>query len=114
VSVAVPAAIPVSVSSIAIPVPIAVSAVPVPVPVPVSAVAVARSARPARPIACIRGRKRVVTVPEGVPDMRTHSREQDGYSDAEQRQQQRILHQALATAVPDQGAPRHMGLHSEV
>jgi hypothetical protein len=112
VSVAVPAAIPVSVSSIAIPVPIAVSAVPV--PVPVSAVAVARSARPARPIACIRGRKRVVTVPEGVPDMRTHSREQDGYSDAEQRQQQRILHQALATAVPDQGAPRHMGLHSEV
>ena len=106
VSIAVPIVSTVAVSTIpAIP---AIPAVPVAVPVPAVAVpasgASARASSPGNGASVSRGQT-VVAAAEGTADVGAHSLQDRGDADAEQPQQQGVLDQALAAAVPKQGAP---------
>src|SRR5512132_1738985 len=117
--------------SIAVPIvsTIAVSAISVPIASPAVSVSVPAVAVPAITVAAVsasgtptpapspgnrapvsRGQA-VVAAAEGTADVGAHPPQDRGDADAEQPQQQGVLDQALATAVPKQGAPTrgHMG-----
>jgi hypothetical protein len=102
VSIAVPIVSTVAVSTISV--PVAIPAIPaIPVAVPASG-ASARASSPGNGASVSRGQT-VVAAAEGTADVGAHSLQDRGDADAEQPQQQGVLDQALAAAVPKQGAP---------
>jgi hypothetical protein len=118
VSIAIPIVSAVSVTvpviSVAVPViPVAVAVAVAPISGSTSPTSPTRPARPASSTgsagpagrAHIDRGERVVPVAESVADVRPHPGENHRDADAQQGQQQGVFDQALAAAVPDQGAP---------